>query len=194
MGFFKSCLNVVLKRDAVFAVMNAFCFGSVFVAVLWAQFQFPVACEGVPVENVEFLVSGDWLIMIFGIFLVNLVLSSFVVVTLPGLVFFPLSAAALVYRGFSWGVLLSQLPTPQFLVVLPTLVLEGEGYVVASVAGIVLGLSWLKPSWVFKGEKLSRREAFRRALGECLRIYILVAMILFVAAIVETFTILSLTA
>jgi len=50
MGFFKSCLNVVLKRDAVFAVMNAFCFGSVFVAVLWAQFQFPVACEGVPVE------------------------------------------------------------------------------------------------------------------------------------------------
>ena len=60
MNFFKSCLNVILKRDAVFAVMNTFCFGSVFVAVLWAQFQFPVAYEGVLVKNVEFLVSGEW--------------------------------------------------------------------------------------------------------------------------------------
>lgn len=191
--FVKRCFGILLKRGAVFAVMNILCFCSIFVAVLWAQFQFPPPYAGVPVELPEFLVGVDWPLMIVGIFLFNLVLSSFVFVTLLGLVFFPLSAVVLLYRGFMWGLLLSQLSTSQFLVVLPTLVLEGEGYVIASVAGITLGLSWLKPDWVFEGEGLSRLQSFKKALVECLRIHVFVIAILFVAAVVETFTILSLT-
>ena len=191
--FVKACLGVLLERGVVFAVMNGFCFCSVFVAVFWAQFQLPLPYEGASVELPEFLVGVDWPLMIVGIFLFNLVLSGFVFVTLPGLVFFPFSSAVLLYRGFLWGVLLSQLSTSQFLVVLPTLVLEGEGYVMASVAGTTFGLSWLKPEWVFKGEGLSRWESFKKALVECLRVYVLVVVILFVAAVVETFTILSLT-
>jgi uncharacterized membrane protein SpoIIM required for sporulation len=61
--------------------------------------------------------------------------------------------------------------------------------VVAGVAGINLGLSWLKPSWAHKKEVSSRLEAFKMALKECGYLYILVAMLLFAAAIVETATI-----
>ena len=192
-NFVKACLGILLRRSAVLAVMSIVYFGSVFVAVLWAQVQVPPPYVGVPVELPEFLSGLDWPLMIIGIFFFNLVWSSFIIVTLPGLVFFPLSAGVLVYRGFLWGLLLRQMPTSLFLVVLPTVVLEGESYVLASVTGTILGMSWLKPDWVFKKEGLPRLESFKKALGECLWLYVFVAVVLFVAAVVETFTILSLT-
>ncbi|MDH5449748.1 MAG: stage II sporulation protein M [Candidatus Bathyarchaeota archaeon] len=189
----KACLGILLKRSAVHAVMSIVYFGSIFVAVLWAQIQVPPPYVGVPVELPGFLSGLDWPLVVIGIFFFNLVWSSFIIVTLPGLVFFPLSAGVLVYRGFLWGLLLSQLPTSLFLVVLPTAVLEGEGYVLASVTGTILGMSWLKPDWVFKGEEMSRLKSFKKVTNECLRLYVLVIVLLFVAAVVETFTISSLT-
>jgi len=186
---FRSCVEVLSRRGYFFAVMNILYFGSILIAVLLAYFLFqPVLYELGVVEVPEVLVGVDWPLMLVGIFLFNLALSGFLVVTLPGLVFFPLSAAALAYRAFLWGLLLSQLPTPLFLAVLPTLILEGEAYVFAGVAGVVLGLSWLKPEWIC-GQGLSRSEAFKRALRECGYLYIVVAGILLVAAIVETATI-----
>ncbi len=168
------------------------CFCSIFAALLLAQFLFgPMLYESALVEVPEVLVGVDWPIMLAVIFLFNLALSGFLVVTLPGLVFFPLSAATLVYRAFLWGLLLSHLPTPLFLAVLPTLILEGEAYVFAGVAGVVLGLSWLKPGWAYE-KGVSRSEAFKRALRECGRLYLVVAIVLLVAAIVETATIVSL--
>ena len=191
--FVKACLEILLKRSAVHAVMSILYFGSIFVAVLWAQIQVPPPYVGSPIKLPEFLGGLDWPLVVIGIFFFNLVWSSFIIVTLPGLVFFPLSAGVLVYRGLLWGLLLSQLPTSLFLVVLPTLVLEGEGYVLASVAGTILGISWLKPDWVFKGEEMSRLKALKKVTNECLRLYVFVIAILLVAAVVETFTISSLT-
>ena len=75
-----------------------------------------------------------------------------------------------------------------FLAALPTLALEGEGYVLAALAGVNLGLAWLKPKWAYRGEDLSRSEAVNKALKECARIYVFVAVFLFVAAVVETIT------
>jgi len=72
---------------------------------------------------------------------------------------------------------------------MPTLVIEGEGHTLAALAGINLGLSWLKPKWAYKGEGLSRSEAVRRALKDCMYTYVLVAILLFVAAVVEAATI-----
>jgi len=88
-----------------------------------------------------------------------------------------------------WGVLLNGLLTSQFLAAFPTLILEGEGYVLAALAGVNLGLSLLKPEWAYKGEGLSRLEAVKRALKDCAYTYVLVAIFLFVAAVVETVTI-----
>jgi uncharacterized membrane protein SpoIIM required for sporulation len=127
--------------------------------------------------------------MIFGIFVFNFVLSAIIVVTLPGIVFFPLSAGFLLFRAVLWGLLLYGLPNWLFLAVLPTLVLEGEAYVFAGVAGAVVGVSWVRPKILYREGNLSGVEAFKKALRECLRLYFFVAVLLFVAAIVETATI-----
>jgi len=84
--------------------------------------------------------------------------------------------------------LLNRLSTPVFLSALPTLILEGEGYVLASLIGIVLGMSWLKPRWAYRGEELSRSEAVKRAFGDCARVYAWVAILLLAGAVVETAT------
>jgi hypothetical protein len=137
--------------------------------------------------------GGNILFTFLGIFVWNLVLSAFVFVTLPGFVFFPVSGGMLVYRGFLWGVLLRYEPTLLFLVVLPTLVLEGEGYVLAAVGGTVAGVSWVQPKWVYKEEGVTRGQAFWRALGECWKLYAFVVIILLVAAVVETATLAMIT-
>lgn len=187
--FFKSCLEALSRRGLAFAVMNALYFCSIFVVVLFFQFQSLPPYVGPPMEVPEFFAGLDWPVIIVAIFLFNLILSSFIVVTLPGLVFFPFPAVVLLFRGYLWGLLLSQLSTPHLLVVLPTIVLEGEGYVMASVAGILLGLSWLKPNWMYGCEDLTRSEALKKALKECMGMYVLVAIVLLAAAIVETITI-----
>lgn len=188
-AFLKSCLSAISRRGRFLAVVNVLYFGSIFVAVLFFQFQNLPLYEGPSVRLPEFFVRLDWPVLIIAIFLFNVVLSGFVAVTLPGLLFFPLSVITLSFRGYLWGLSLSRLSTLHFLVVLPTFVLEGEGYVIASVAGILLGLSWLKPDWAYGDEGLSRIESLKRALRECGRIYLLVAVVLLVAAIVETVTI-----
>jgi len=105
------------------------------------------------------------------------------------MVFFLFPMVVMVWRAWFWGSLLSQLSTFSFLTVLPTLILEGEGFVFASVTGIILGLSWLKPTVVFGSEGFSRVEAFKEAWRETVRLYVVVALLLFIAALVEAVTI-----
>jgi len=161
-----------------------------FIAVLLAQFVLPPPLYSHDVLSSSLAPFGDnWFITFVGIFVLNLVLSAFIVVTLPGMLFFPLSAVFLAYRAVLWGLLLYPLPSWLFLAVLPTLILEGGAYVFAAVAGTVVGLSWVKPSWMFRGEELSRREALKTALKEGKTLYKTVVLLLLVAAIVETATI-----
>jgi hypothetical protein len=168
--------------------LNWLFFGFVLVGALVGQYEsvdFVVWPVGEEVFHQEIGVF-PWLVL--EIFLFNLFLSGFVLVTLSGLVFFALPVLFLLFRAMVWGVLLNGLPTPLFLFALPTLLLEGEGYVLAALAGVGLGLSWLKPKWAYKEEMLSRRESVMQALRDCLRIYVLVFMFLFVAAVVEAST------
>lgn len=65
------------------------------------------------------------------------------------------------------------------------LIFEGEGYVMASVAGINLGLSWLKPRWIYGEGSLSKLEALKKAFKECAHLYIFVAILLLTAALIE---------
>jgi hypothetical protein len=123
------------------------------------------------------------------IFAFNLSVAAFVVVTLPGFLFPPLSIAALTYRAVLWGLLLHDLSATAFLMLLPVIFLEGESYVLAAAAGWLTGFSWIKPR---TGQ--SRRVAFEKALKECSKIYLLVAVFLFVSAAVETETILLMLA
>jgi len=169
-------------------VLNWLFFGVMIVGVFFQEAGFAGVLRW-PVGEKAFTVEiGDAGVLLASVFFNNLVLSGFVLVTLTGLGFFGLPLFFLCLRAFFWGLLLGRLSTPLFLAALPTLVLEGEGYVLAALAGVVLGLSWLRPRLVYPGEELSRSEAVRRAFRECMCIYILVALILFVAAVVEIVT------
>jgi len=187
-GFFTSCLLVISSRWKVFALLNLLFFSCVFIAVLLASFLFPPVLFSGRRPAVPEVFLANWLTMILGIFVFNLVVSAFVVVTLPGFVFFPLSAVFLAYRAVLWGLLIYGLPTWLFLAALPTLFLEGEAYVFAAAAGTIAGVSWLKPDRIYRGEALGRVEAFKKALKEGLKIYVFVIVLLFVAAVVETAT------
>lgn len=69
---------------------------------------------------------------------------------------------------------------------LPTIILEGEAYVFACVAGMVVGVSWLKPSLLY--DDLDRKESLKLSTRECLKLYSVVLILLAFAALLESFT------
>ncbi len=189
--FLRSCVDVASRRWKIFGLLNLLFFGCTFGTAMLAGFLFPpILYSGWSLDAPEFFLA-NWLTMLLGIFLFNLAVSAFVVVTLPGFAFFPLSVVALLYRAILWGLLVYAAPNWLFLATLPVLILEGEAYVMAGLAGVVVGVSWFKPRWICANEKLLRVEAFKKELTECLRLYVAVVLLLFVAAVVETMTILS---
>jgi hypothetical protein len=188
-SFLRSCLNVVSRRKESVAILNLLFFGCVFLVAVIAQFVFPPALfSGWSPAVPEALLGSGLIFMVAGIFFFNLAFSAFVFVTLPGFAFFPLSVGFLLFRAVLWGLLLYAVPTWLFLALLPTVVLEGEAYVFAGVAGAVVGVSWIKPNMIYREEGLSKVVFFRKALEECLRLYFFVAFFLFVAAVVEIVT------
>lgn len=184
--FLRSCFSVVW-RGWFLAVLNWLFFGFILVGSLLGQVGV-VEAPAWPFGEVFPVEVSNALLMVGVIFVFNLFLSGFVLVTLTGFVFFGSSLFFLCFRALLWGVLLGGLSTSMFLAALPTLALEGEGYVLAALAGVNLGLSWLKPEWVYRGEALSRSEAVEKALKDCVRIYVFVAVFLVAAAVVETIT------
>jgi uncharacterized membrane protein SpoIIM required for sporulation len=185
-SFLRSCLNVVSRRKEAVAILNLLFFGCVFLVAVIAQFVFPhpLISDWSPAIP-EIFLGDNWAIMLAEIFFFNLIFSALVVVTLPGIAFFPLSAGFLLFRAVLWGLALYAVPAWMFLAILPTFVLEGEAYVLAAVAGLGLGLSWFRPKYMFKSESYSRSEAFKKAVKECAYMYVSVAVILFAAAVVE---------
>lgn len=123
--------------------------------------------------------------MVLSILATNLLITALVFTTLPGIAFFPLSAGFLAYRAVLWGLVVWATPATLLIKTLPVILLEGEGYVLAALAGTIFGLSWFKPKWLNLG-KISRTEAFVvEGTNEFLSLYVFVVLLLFVSAIVE---------
>jgi hypothetical protein len=172
--------------------MNFIFFPSVVIGATVAQYIFyneVYFVQSTPILG--FTLENGWAPLLLNIFISNLVFSAVIFVTLPGFVFFPLPAGILVFRAVSWGSFIYNLPLRGFLATLPVITLEGEGYVLAAVAGTVAGASWVKPALAYGEEDFSRGEALRMSMKECLRVYFLLALMLFAGAIVETATIVS---
>ena len=187
--YLKDSLVVLERRHNLFVIFNILFFTIVFFSALIISFLLPPPlAEGTAQWMPSSLFGADWLSMFLGIFLFNLLFCSVITLVLSGLAIFILPAALLSYRAFLWGMLIAFVPSWQFLLALPTLVLEAEAYVLASVVGTTLGLSWLRPSLVFRGEP-SRLNALKQALREAAHICIFVVLLLLIAAIIETITI-----
>jgi len=124
-------------------------------------------------------------------FMVNFLYGTMLWIALPGTVLFALAPTLAFLRAFGWGGLFA--PTTSVLASalawsLPTMILEGLGYILAVIPSTYLGLSWLSPKTVFRGEALTRKEAFKRELVESARAYVWVALVLLIAAVVEVTT------
>jgi hypothetical protein len=187
--FFKEFLQFfrfnLLRRRKIFVMLNMLFFDSIFLGVLMGQFlRFP----SFYVDS-SWLYVLDWHLMMLTIFAWNFIWGGLIFLTMPGLVFPPFSAALLAIRGLSWGTMLNQHSVESPFLVFLIFILEGEGYILASMAGTVLGLSWLRPDWMYKDEQLSRLDALKTASREALCLLSISAIILFSGAIVETLAI-----
>ena len=118
-------------------------------------------------------------------FVVNLFIGSIAVITLPSLVI-PFSGLLTgAYRAVLWGLLLS--PTTPVLrwVMIPhslVLILEGQAYILAMLAAYVQGRAFLWPRSVGAA---TRRQGYGLGVKRSVRIYLLVVLVLAVAAIYE---------
>lgn len=125
-------------------------------------------------------------------FLVNFLYGTMVTIALPGTLFFVLAPAQAFLRACWWGAYFAPITSVLASVLtwsLPTMILEGLGYILAVVPSTYLGLSWLSPKTVFREEGLTRKEAFKRELVNSARAYAWVALVLLIAAVVEVTTV-----
>lgn len=118
-------------------------------------------------------------------FIINLVVGTMLWITLPGLILFPLAPLAAFYRACGWGIISAPTDLGLFLRLLPTVLAEGLGYILAVVPSVRLGLAWLIPKRVYNEELLTRRQALRKALAELGPAYLIVSLTLLAAAIIE---------
>lgn len=120
-------------------------------------------------------------------FVVNLILASLIQVTLLGLIMLAPITAGL--RAILWGIMFAPIgfPTTKLIIALPTIILEGESYILALVTGILLGTSWIKPNLLYQNK--TRKAALKQAIKETLHIYIFIIILLAIAALTEVYTV-----
>ncbi|MGC9517007.1 MAG: stage II sporulation protein M [Methanomicrobiales archaeon] len=132
--------------------------------------------------------SGDLISVVLTIFGFNAVLGSFFFITLLNMI--GIGTLIFIYRPFLWGFIYAPVnpqATALLIYVIPTLILEGLAYVMAFAASIDFLQAIIKPSAL--GEK-KRLRAYKKAWINNLKSYVLILIVLFVAAVVETLTIL----
>jgi hypothetical protein len=81
-------------------------------------------------------------------------------------------------------VLIYDQPPFVLLAALPIIVLEGLAYTIAAVSGIIVGMSWIKPSWLY-AESVGRQTALKKSAKEFLILYLFIILFLFIAATAE---------
>ena len=121
---------------------------------------------------------------------INLALGSFATITLPSLII-PFSGLLMaVVRALLWGVLFSPrsvtgIGLPEIVAGLSIAVLvflEGQGYVLAALGAYLHGVAFLFPRRVGEDGHL---RGYRKGLRTQARIYVLILLVLLVAAIYE---------
>ncbi|GAB4306367.1 MAG: hypothetical protein Kow0019_01140 [Methanobacteriaceae archaeon] len=134
--------------------------------------------------------AGDLLSVILTIFGFNASLGSFFFITVLNMI--GIGTLVFLYRPFLWGFIYAPInpqATTLLIYVIPTLLLEGLAYVMAFTASTDFILSIIKPSAL---EEDKRLNAFKKAWINNLKSYVLILIVLFIAAVVEAVTILYL--
>ncbi|RLE76314.1 MAG: hypothetical protein DRZ80_01250 [Thermoprotei archaeon] len=193
-------LHKILSRDRKKLIAcNALFFGVFLVASTYVGYfaiQLHESTRTLLVKNLKtdpifstayeaYYIKKNPLEALFLTFMVNYFIGALLSITLPGFFFLTIPFAAL--RAMLWGVLFPIPLIHKFLPAIPTLILEGEGYAIAMAPGINISLAVLNPRKYYNVD--SRIKALLNALKEIPAYYLVIALVLFIAAIVEVATV-----
>ena len=191
----RSSLALLKEHRRAYLLLNATYYGLMVAAMGYAAFHtdlqrtvLDAMGEAVGTGTMQTVagayLGGHLLLAVVLTFAVNLVGGSFAYIALPSLIV-PFSGLLLgAFRALLWGLMFSptELIGAGFFLLLPTIILEGQGYVLAMLAAYVQGVAFLRPESV--GEKTHGR-GYWEGIKLTARIYLLVAIVLLVAAVVE---------
>lgn len=200
----KSAWELVKKNRKAYITINVAYYGLVIIFMIYIAFnqklqdslleQVGAAFMTGPLSFVgQSYLNARILTAIASTFLINLLIGSFGTITLPSLVI-PFSGFLVgLYRAIMWGLLLSPAHPDLRLVMIPhslTLLLEGQGYILAILAAYLQGRAFLWPKTVSAETHI---KGYWEGLKQTVKIYTLVTLILVVAAIYEVIEVVILT-
>ena len=196
----RSALSVLGESRRAYVTLNLVYYGLVVCGMVFTAFDRSVQRELLaavgnaltqgPLAGVaSAYTTGQIILAIALTFVINLAVASFVSITLPSLIV-PFSGLLVgLVRAVTWGLLFSP-PTlavggreaAMGLLIAILLILEGQGYVLAMLAAWVQGQAFLSPQSVGAAD---RGQGYLVGIKRALRLYLLVALVLAVAAVYE---------
>ncbi len=196
MKMIQNALETIKDFRRAYIVLNLVYYGLVICGMVYVAFnpslqQSLIATVGSaftegPLSAVGSAYTGGQVLRAMALtFVVNLFLGSIAVITMPSLVI-PFSGLLIgAYRALLWGLLLSPTTPELRLVMIPhslVLILEGQAYILAMLAAYVQGRAFLWPHSVGAS---TRRQGYGVGVKRSARLYVLVVLLLAVAAIYE---------
>lgn len=197
MSVVRGAWGIVRAHRRVYILLNAAYYGLVALSMVYVAVINPAVQEQLlgevqsaltegPLSTVGSVYLGGNLVGAAVLtFLVNLLVGAVLTITLPSLIV-PFAGIAMgAYRAVAWGLLLAPTTSQLALVMIPhslTLLLEGQGYILASLASYVHGMAFLRPQSVGVA---GHRQGYLEGAKRTGRLYVLVAIVLAVAAVYE---------
>ena len=195
-NLFPSAWVLVKENKRAYSVINIVYYGLVIIFMVVAAFNQPLQDMLLDAVGAAFMtgplavvgnayINAEVLKAIGLTFLVNLVIGSFLYITLPSLIIPFLGFLLGIYRAMLWGLLFYPGHPDIGMIMIPhsiTLILEGQAYILALFGVYLQGRAFLWPKSV--GLE-THRQGYVEGLKHTGKIYRLVILTLAVAAIYE---------
>jgi hypothetical protein len=196
MNLFRRALALVKSNRKAYIIINVAYYGLVIIGMVYVIFNPGLqkallqltsqSFEQGPLQGLSAAYTGGKLFPAIALtFAINLLGGSLLAITLPSL-FIPFAGFVIgIFRAVLWGLLLSPANAGLSLVMIPhsiTLILEGQGYILALLAAFIHGKSVVAPKSVGAS---GLWEGYKKGLKSTALLYILVVIVLLIAAIYE---------
>jgi hypothetical protein len=193
--------SIVRANWRAYLIINALYYGIVIIGMIYVGFNPDVQqtlldavgqsfTQG-PLAAVGQVYVGGQIIQAIGLTLaVNLLLGTFIEITLPSLIIPFLGLIMGIIRAVLWGLILSPASPELRMAMIPhslTLLLEGQGYIIALLAVYVHGKAFLFPhrSGIEASGLKAHWQGYLLGLKQTAWLYVLIVLVLAVAAIYE---------
>jgi hypothetical protein len=202
-SLFGSAIGIIGANRRPYIVINIVYYGLVLCAMivaalypalqhtLLASLQAQFQTNSLLAKVAKVYTSGNIPLAALVTFLVNSVLGAFASITLPSALI-PFSGFLVgSYRPVIWGLLLSPTSHKLQLAMLPhslTLLLEGQGYILAMFGSYLWGKWFLQPD---KAGFATRKEGYLAGLRANVQLYSLILAVLAVAAVYEAIEVIA---